>query len=218
MCSSDLPAGTLRVAPGAPAAVAVRLLVAGTYFGVDAFVALTLDELRGNSAAVAGTALTAASLTWVAGSWLQERTVHRIGPRRLVRTGMTILTVAISGLVVTAATPVPLVLPIAAWALGGFGMGMTYAPLWLVVFSVAPVGTEGTASSTMQLSDTLGIAVGTGTVGAIVAAGSRTDTGPGPALVIAFAGCAGVASIAALAAVRLPRTLEARATGPSSTT
>ena len=70
----------------------------------------------------------------------------------------------------------------------------------------------------MQLSDTLGIAIGTGTVGAIVAAGSRADTGPGPALVIAFAGCAGVAAIAALAAVRLPRTLEARATGPSSTT
>ena len=76
-----LPAGTLRVAPGAPAAVAVRFLVAAAYFGVDAFVALTLDEVRGNPAAVAGTALTAASLTWVAGSWLQERTVDRKSTR-----------------------------------------------------------------------------------------------------------------------------------------
>ncbi|MFM8972996.1 MAG: MFS transporter, partial [Actinomycetota bacterium] len=205
-----LPAGTARFAPGTPAATAVRFLVASSYFGVDAFVALTLNEVRGTGAAVSGLALTGASLTWVAGAWLQERKVRAVGPRRFVRIGMGILAVAIAGLVVTAALPVPIALPIAAWALGGFGMGMTYAPLWLVVFSLTPVGGEGTASAALQLSDTLGIALGTGAVGAVVAAGTGAGRSTGAALAVAFAACAVVAAIASIAAGRLPRRLDER--------
>lgn len=207
-----LPPGTSRFADGIPAATAVRFLVAVSYFGVDAFVALTLNEVRGTGAAVSGLALTGASLTWVAGAWLQERKVHILGPRRFVRTGMAILAVSIVGLVVTAAAPVPLALPIAAWALGGFGMGMTYAPLWLVVFSLTPSGGEGTASASLQLSDTLGIAFGTGAVGAVVAAGTGAGWATGSALAIAFAACAVVAAAASIAAGRIPRRLPT--TGP----
>lgn len=213
-----LPPGTARLAPGTPAATAVRFIVATAYFGVDAFVALTLNEVRGTSAAVSGLALTAASLTWVAGAWVQERKVRDVGPRRFVRVGMAILTVAISGLVVTAALPVPIVVPIAAWALGGFGMGMTYAPLWLVVFSLTPAGGEGTASASLQLSDTLGIAFGTGAVGAVVAAGTGPGRSTGAALAVAFTACALAAAGASAAAGRLPRMLADRPsmpTGPS---
>ncbi|MFM8237408.1 MAG: MFS transporter, partial [Actinomycetota bacterium] len=186
------------------------LLGASSYFGVDMFFALTLNEVRGTGSAVSGLALTGASLTWVAGAWLQERKVRAVGPRRFVRIGMGILAVAIAGLVVTAALPVPIALPIAAWALGGFGMGMTYAPLWLVVFSLTPVGGEGTASAALQLSDTLGIALGTGAVGAVVAAGTGAGRSTGAALAVAFAACAVVAAIASIAAGRLPRRLDER--------
>lgn len=209
-----LPAGAARFAPGAPAATAVRFLVAASYFGVDAFVALTLNEVRGTSAAVSGVALSAASLTWVTGAWIQERKVRDVGPRRFVRTGMAIVAVSIVGLVVTAAWSVPIVVPVAAWALGGLGMGMTYAPLWLVVFSLAPPGTEGTASASLQLSDTLGIAFGTGAVGAIVAGGTGSGWTTGTALALAFAGCAIVAALASVAAGRIPRSLGERPLGP----
>lgn len=205
-----LPTGAARFAPGAPAATAVRFLVAASYFGVDAFVALTLNEVRGTSAAVSGVALSAASLTWVTGAWIQERKVRDLGPRRFVRAGMAILAVAIAGLVVTAAQPVPIIVPVAAWALGGLGMGMTYAPLWLVVFSLAPAGTEGTASASLQLSDTLGIAFGTGAVGAVVAGGAGAGWDTGTALALAFAGCGVIAAVASVAAGRIPRSLEER--------
>jgi hypothetical protein len=68
----------------------------------------------------------------------------------------------------------------------------------------APTGTEGTASAALQLSDTLGVALGTGISGAIVAAGATFAWTWATALTIAFALCATLAIITAVAAVRLP--------------
>jgi hypothetical protein len=55
------------------------------------------------------------------------------------------------------------------------------------------------------LNETLGVALGTGTAGAIVAAGDDLGWSPGGALAIAFAVCVAFAIAAAAAARQLPR-------------
>ena len=84
------PPGTLRAARGLPAAVLMRGIITFAFFAVDAYVALALVEWRGLSAAEAGISLTAATLTWTAGSWIQARLSSRYPPERFVRAGLAV--------------------------------------------------------------------------------------------------------------------------------
>ena len=67
------PAGTLVARPVLPAAILLRGILTCAFFGIDAFVALTLVDWRGISATQAGIALTAATISWTAGAWIQAR-------------------------------------------------------------------------------------------------------------------------------------------------
>ena len=199
-----VPPGTVRLARGLPAAVAVRGLATFAFFGADAYVAFTVTSVRHASIALGGVALTAATLTWTAGSWVQERSVRRVGPQVFVRVGLAVIACGIGVMILVAQGDVPAGAAVLAWAIGGFGMGLSYAPVSLVVLADAPSGTEGTASAALQLSDTLGVALGTGMSGAIVAAGAAFSWSRSTALTLAFALCGTLAIATALAAARLP--------------
>ena len=67
-----LPPGTLRAAPGLPAAIASRGLQTFAFFGADTYVPLAITSVRGRSTAVASLAVTAATLAWTAGAWVQD--------------------------------------------------------------------------------------------------------------------------------------------------
>lgn len=99
---------------------------------------------------------------------------------------------------------VPSAFAVLAWGIGGLGMGVSYSPLSLVVLDQAEPGSEGTASAALQLSDTLGVALGTGVAGAIVAAGTSLHWTTGTALSAAFTLCAVVALATSVGALRLP--------------
>ena len=74
------------------------------FFGTEAFVPLSVVELRGGSVTLGGLALSAAAITWVIGSWLQDRAAG-VGMRRtLVVAGGGLIAV---GIVVTAGVLVP---------------------------------------------------------------------------------------------------------------
>lgn len=198
-----LPAGTLRAAPGLPAAVATRGLQTFAFFGAQAYLPLALKEVRGQRAAVAGLVLTAATLAWTAGAWVQERRGHAVGRGRMVVQGLTLVAAGsvASALVLLPAMPIPVAG--AGWALAGFGMGLSYSGLSLIVLAAAPVGREGRATSAMQLSDVLGMAVGTGLGGAAVAVGERTGAVPEAGIAVAFA----LALVAGVAGARSARCL-----------
>src|SRR2546430_595501 len=83
-----LPRGTLRVKAGLPAAIATMGLLSLSYFGGEAFLPLTLISIRGQNTIFAGIALTAATLTWAAGSWLQAHLAPHQGRRILVMSGL----------------------------------------------------------------------------------------------------------------------------------
>ena len=199
-----LPAGTLRLAAGLPAAVAARGLQTFAFFGAQAFIPLALREVRDQRAAVAGLLLTAATLAWTAGAWLQERRGHVFGRAAFERRGFELLVAgsAVSALVVVDAVPLPLAG--LGWTVAGLGMGLSYSGLSLIVLAAAPPGREGTASSAIQLSDVLGMALGTGLGGAAVAFGEAAGWSPRPGVTVAFALALGAGAVAVVAARRLP--------------
>jgi len=209
-----VPDGTLKLSPGLPAAVLVRGILTFSFFGADAYVSLALTSTRGTSTAVAGLALTAATLAWAAGTWTQERLVYRTGPRRLVRLGFGLVVCGIAGLGATMFSTVPLTAGIAAWAVAGFGMGLAYSPISLTVLALVQAGREGASAASLQLCDVLGIALGTGASGAAVATGDAAGMAPRSMLLVAFGVCAVVAVAGGGAARRLPSALVVQPTRP----
>jgi MFS family permease len=213
-----LPTGTLRLAPGVPATVAVRGLLTFTFFSADAYVPLAIVDGRGGPAWMAGAALTACTVLWTIGSWTQARLLDRVGPRRLAAAGFGVLLLTALGMLgVAQGLPTALAIPI--WGLAGIGIGLTYAPLSVTVLAAARAGEEGAASASIQLSDGLGIALGTGAAGWLIAAadGRGAAVASGVTAVFVLSALMGLAGL--LASRRLPRMLprqEAPATAPAA--
>ena len=199
------PAGTLRAARGLPAAILLRGVATAAFFAADAYVPLALQDWRGLPPAAAGIVLTAATLSWTGGSWVQARRFDRWGARRLVTAGFAflILGVATFALILVRDVPV-LVVGIPTWAIAGLGMGLLYAPLSLVTLREAPPDGQGAATSALQLSDVLGTALGTGIGGGILAAGVRAGSPQGISLAIVFAVAVAGGIAGLLLAARLP--------------
>jgi MFS family permease len=165
-----MPTGTLTARYGLPATVLSRSLLTFTFFGADAFVTLTITILRHHSPVVAGVAVTGSTLAWTAGAWVQARMNTRWEGRRLVRTGLSIILFGIAGLALMLSSKISVVVGIAAWTIAGFGMGLSYAPITLLMLKAAPTGREGWASASLNLADVLGSAMGIGIGGAAITA------------------------------------------------
>src|SRR5262249_34738220 len=124
-----LPAGTLKVKAGMPAAIATMGLLSMAFFGGDAFLPLTLISTRGQSTLIAGAALTAATLTWTAGSWVQAKLASRQGRRLLVTAGLILLALGLVGITCILITDVPVAVAVVAWGVSGLGMGLAYSTI-----------------------------------------------------------------------------------------
>jgi MFS family permease len=214
------PPGTLRMARGLPAAVLMRGILTFTFFGVDAYVALALVDVRGLSAIEAGIALTAATLTWTSGAWIQARLASRYPPALFVRVG---LAVVILGLALFMVVLLPQVSPwvsIPAFAIAGLGMGLAYSPLALIVLRESPVSEQGASSSAISLLDSLGTALGTGVTGALIAASVRLTGGATQGLAAGFviAIAVGLLGLALSGRLWAPRRIGRAATVPAPTT
>jgi MFS family permease len=180
------PPGTLTARPVLPAAVLLRGVLTFTFFGVDAYVTLTLEGYRGLSAVVAGVVLTVATVSWTAGSWIQARGSERWSTDRFVRVGFLVVILGLASFSVILIPAVPVAWAVPTFAVAGLGMGLAYAPLSLIVLREAPAEIQGSASSALSLSDTLGTALGTGVSGAIIAASVRMTDGSAEGLAAAF--------------------------------
>ncbi len=186
------PAGTLRLARGLPAAIVLRGALTFSFFAADTYVPLALQGWRGLSAETTSVALTAATLAWTGGSWLQARRIHRLGPAWFVRLAFLVVTLGIAGTATLLVPDIPIPFGIAALGLAALGMGLGYSALSLIVLREAPPGEEGVPASALQLADVLGTALGTGLGGALVAAGLRA----GAADWVGLAGAFGIAVVA----------------------
>jgi MFS family permease len=149
------------------------------------------------------------AIAWTGGSWVQAKTVDRVGPRRLTRTGMATIAGAVVLMILVVQDVGPTWVAIVGWGVGGFGIGLSYSPLSLVVLARAEAGREGFATAAMQLSDALGVAVGTGLGGAIVATSVRWHRGVDDGITLVFAISIALAILGSVLALRIPRAVSA---------
>jgi MFS family permease len=201
------PDGTLRARRGYPTAVLLRGVLTFAFFTVDPYVALLLVDVRGWSAIGAGIALTAATLSWTAGSWTQARLSRRFPPEQFVRVGFPVVAIGIAGLGAILIPGVPALLAVPIFAFAGFGMGLTYAQFALIVLRDVPIAVQGTGTAGLTLSDVIGTALGTGVAAAAVSTAVRSGLGPGPGIGVAIGVGTVVALLGFLLAPRLRTTV-----------
>jgi MFS family permease len=209
------PPRNMTARPGLTATILSRSLLTCCFFAGDAYVPYAIVIVRHAPTALAALALTASTLTWTAGSWVQARYIARYGPRRLVRAGECVVAAGLAVMCVVLLPSVPPALAIVAWALAGGGIGTAYAPLSVTTLDRAAPGEEGRATSALQLCDVLGQALGTGVAGAIVAA-AGAGIGHGTGVALAFSFAIAVALIGVVAGTRLPAQLTSRPAGEAA--
>ena len=200
-----LPAGALRLRRGA---AAVPLLVFGTafaFFGAETYIPLAVTNVRHAGLAAGALALSASTITWTAGSWLQARLVPRGWRAGLVGLGALVIALGIATAELVLLPAVPVWVAAIAWAISGLGMGLAYTTLSLLTLETAEAGREGAASATLQLTFTLGTAFGTGIGGAWVAAAATGVLSLGSAIGLALGLTALVVLAVAALSGRVPR-------------
>jgi MFS family permease len=200
-----MPAGMLVAAPGLPAAVAAMGLVSMAFLGTETFFPLLVTEVHRQSSTIAGLALSAATLTWTAGAWLQARLAPTHGRSGLVALGALVLVAGLAGLTLPLTDVAPLWTAAVTWGVAGLGMGIAHATISLVVLEQASSGREGAAAASMQLASVLGVAIGAGWGGAAIAIAHAQEwsTRAGLGLGLAVTVTAGLLALASTA--RLPR-------------
>jgi MFS family permease len=169
-----LPTGTLHGRPGIPVMVLSRGLLAGVFFGAQAFVPLMLSVVHHFSPATAGIPLTIGSIGWATGSqWQSRQRRHR--REILVATGLLLVATGVAGLTVVAPHWGLPWLVFVLWFVSGTGMGIGTASTAVSVMALSPATEQGFNSAALQIADMLGQATLVGLGGVVVSALASTD-------------------------------------------
>ncbi|MCL2781251.1 MAG: MFS transporter [Actinomycetia bacterium] len=204
-----LPAGTFRARHGVPAAVALRGLLAGSMFGVEAMVPLALSVQHGYGATASGLPLVSSAVTWAIASWLQGRDRVRLAARgALIRAGFVLLVLGAVGAAVIARPGVPGWWMYLAWAVAGFGGGLAMPSMGVLLLHYTTDADRGADSAALQLGDAVTCALTTGFGGILVAAAERAVIGYTTAFVTLDLAMAALAVVGVVVArqARVPRT------------
>jgi EmrB/QacA subfamily drug resistance transporter len=155
--------------PIVAAGLAVGTLAGVVMFGLTAYVPPLIQGVMGGSPLEAGIAVGAMSIGWPLGSIVAGRLMLRIGARPIVLVGTFLLLVG--GILLTQAGAVrALWFTVVATAVVGLGMGLTSTPLLVAIQTDVGWEQRGQATGLVQFSRTIGGAVGTGLLGALLAA------------------------------------------------
>ncbi len=171
-----LPPGTMRIGRGLPAAIAFRGLLAGAFFGAEAFLPLTLTTVHGYRPTLAGLPLTFGAVGWTLGSTLQGRQ-RRANPR-LLRAGFGLVAVGVGCLAALAAAPVPGWVAVPLWIVAGTGMGLAMPTVSVLTLDLSPQHEQGINTAALQISDGVGGATMIAVGGALVTAAGVLATVP----------------------------------------
>ncbi len=196
-----LPRGTLRAARGLPTVIAMRGIASAAFFGTEVFVPLLLSRERGLSPTAAGAVLTAGAIGWSLGSWWRSRSWQPFTPPQLLRIGMCLILVGVSGVAMSIAPSLPVAVGIVGWIVAGFGMGALFPTLSVLTLQLSPPTQQGLNASALQLCDSLSTAAVLAVGGSIFAA--LLSRAPSWAYLSAFAFSALLALLGASLAPRV---------------
>ena len=164
-----------------------RGLLTFAFFGTDTFVPYALHDGRGASVFAGSVAVTVATLTWTAGTWIQDRWIGRTGEALFVRLAYARAAAGDRHRGPRRAARPPAVLGDPC-RLGHrrAGIGLGYSAHSQLTLRCAPAERYGAATASLQLLDNLGVALGTGAAGVIVTLGDDLGWAPGDAAAAAL--------------------------------
>src|SRR5580698_5248169 len=191
--------GEHRLTDGVAAAAGTGMILAGLSLAAGSGRILAAVALL-----LASVAVTGATLAWTAGAWLQSRLNGRWPAPKIIGWAVLLIMTGLAAMAAVLLPQTPVEIGLAAWTVAGFGMGLAYAPISLLMLREAPAGREGWASASLSLADVLGTAFGIGAGGAAVAAAAGRGWPLSAGVGIAFAIAASGAVALALVIRRLP--------------
>jgi MFS family permease len=197
-----LPAGTLAARRGLPTVILMRGLLAGSYFGLEAFLPLMLEQHRGLSVTLAGLSLVTATVGWAISSWAINKpfVATRISRPGLVRLGIAVCGVSLLGDVLAVDTRTPLWTAAGAMLFAALGAGMAFPTISVLTLEQSEPAEQGANSASLQVADgiasTTTIALGGGVYHALGSSGGASG-GVYVLLYLCYIAVAGVAWILA---------------------
>ncbi|UQX89922.1 MFS transporter [Jatrophihabitans telluris] len=200
-----LPRGTFTLSRGVPAAVGYRGVLAGTFFGMEAVVPLTLTVQHHYSATMSGLPLMFTAVTWAVGSQIQGRLDSRWRPA-LLRAGLLLFAVAGAGMTLVALRIAPGWGAFLAWPTAGLGAGFGLTSASVALLDFTTDAQRGSDSSSLQLADSSASALCTAFGGALVAAAAhgRISYGHGLGAIFVVMSVLGLSAIGRTTALRPP--------------
>ncbi len=196
-----MPAGTLRLRPGAPAAMASLTLFGVGYFGATSLLTLALTDVLGASLAQAGWALGAGPVAWA----LTTLTIPRLRERGIAPSPAAGLTVTTIGVVLTGTlliTSATYTLALLTWAAVGAGVGAAYPTLYLRATTPDAATDAHALASAVITTETFGGLVGSTAGGAVISASLSSGFAGPTTFGLAYFAFAAALGVAVLAAVR----------------
>jgi MFS family permease len=186
-----LPAGTARLRPGPPAALAAMTLFGTGWFGAGGLITVLFTDGYGTSVGRAAVVLSAAPLAWAVTSLVMQRRVPPAYGLGLAAAGVAVVAAGSSyglGLV--------------AWTLAGAGIGLMYPGLYL---SCTPAGGPAAELATAVITaEAFGALLGSAAGGVLASTAGLTPAYVAFAAVLALAALAATRSAAKPAPVRVP--------------
>lgn len=168
-----MPQGYLRMHQGIPAIIGMRGVISAAFFAAEIYLPLGLQEVRGASVVLSGGVLTAATVTWFAGSWLQGSHKLKYSKPQILVGGVLLISLGI------ALTPVAVFAPISItasaliasviWGIAAFGMGLCYPTLGVLMLDQSPDEEHARHSASLQMSDSFGVIISTAIAGSVLA-------------------------------------------------
>lgn len=191
-----MPRGTFAARPGLPATVLMRGVLAGAFFGVEAFVPLTLTAVHGFSPAMSGIPLTVGAIGWAGASHWQGR--HPDLDRAvLIRVGLVAQAAALAAMALVAANWGLAWLVVPFWLVAGAAMGLAYPSISVLSLDYAAPHERGYVSSALQVNDMTFAAITVG-LGGVMLATFASAAAPSAAIVPLNLLLAGLALFGAL--------------------
>jgi len=200
-----LPRGIFRAGRGLPTVVAIRGLMAATYFGIEAFIPLMLVQERGMSVTGAGFSLTGAAISWALAAWSINRPWLRA---RLSQAGMVRLGAGVTAgsllLAIVAISPhAPQWTAAVAMFLGAIGMGLVWPNVSVLTLELSDPGDQGANAASLQVADGLGSTLSIAVAGAVYHALHTTAAADRPVFALMYGMFIAVGAVGWLIAPRV---------------
>lgn len=211
-----LPPGTLRARRGLPTVILMRGLMAGYYFGIEAFIPLMLEQHRGMSVTMAGLSLATATVGWAAASWAINRpfAAARLSRPAVVRLGVTVCAISLLGNVLAIDTRTPLWTVAAAMLFASVGSGMAFPTIAVLTLEYSEPEEQGANSASLQVADGITSTTTIALAGGVFHALSSAGTASGGVFAFIFAMFISIALLAWALAPRV-RAVGARLAPPA---